>query len=222
MERERSSLIETIVSKLPFPEIYIHHQVEVRSGIVKHVVVDGQQRVTSILMFIENQFPLPTNDDWHGEYFRDLTEEQSEQFWNYNLVVRDLNETTDAEIRQLFVRLNTNNFALNDQELRNSRFKGAFINSVTRLADNPLFQEIGLFTPRDIRRMNDVEFVSELILLNIEGITNKKDMLDDVYLANEIEFPGEALYEKEFSSALSILRSIISPENANLFRSKTS
>ena len=43
-------------------------------------------------------------------------------------------ETNDAEIRDLFIRLNTNNIALNDQELRNSKFKGRFKQCAERLA----------------------------------------------------------------------------------------
>lgn len=221
LDRERSELIETILLKLPFPEIYIHHQLDPQDGTEKHIVVDGQQRVTSILMFINNEVALPFDDDWQGQYFRDLTDAQREQFWNYKIVVRDLSETNDVEIRDLFAKLNTNNIALNDQELRNAKFKGRFIKAAERLADYPLFQEIGLFTPRDIRRMLDVEYVSELLLRNIEGVTNKKDMLDDAYLEYETDFPGEATYEAEFNGALTLIRSIALPDGSPAMKTKT-
>src|SRR5437016_5099568 len=71
MEAERSDLMSTICSKLPFPEIYIQHETNPDDGSERHIVVDGQQRITSILMFIDGEISLPDNDDWKGEYFRD-------------------------------------------------------------------------------------------------------------------------------------------------------
>lgn len=221
LEEERSELISTVLLKLPFPEVYIQSQLDPEDGSEQYVVVDGQQRITSLLMFMDNEVSLPINDDWCGEYFRDLSDEQKQGFWNYKIVVRGLSETNDVEIRDLFARLNTNNIALNDQELRNSRFKGAFKQAAERAADNPLFQEIGLFTARDIRRMLDVEFASELLLLTVEGITNKKDMLDGAYKAYELEFPEEARYESEFNAAIALLRTLIRRENVTVVKTKS-
>ncbi len=221
LEPERSELISTILLRLPFPEVYIQSVLDTGTGQEQYVVVDGQQRITSILMFIDNEIPLPINDYWQGQYFRDLDEDQKQSFWNYKIVVRGLSETNDAEIRDLFVRLNTNNVSLNDQELRNSRYKGRFKQAAERFADNPLFQELGLFTPRDIRRMLDVEFASELLLLLVEGVTNKKDLLEEAYARFEFEFPDEARYEYEFNGAISLVRSLASPENATTIKTKS-
>jgi hypothetical protein len=221
LEPERSELLATILMKLPFPEVYIQTVLDTQTGQEQLVVVDGQQRITSILMFIDNQISLPVNDDWQGQYLRDLDEDQLQAFWNYKLVVRGLSNTNDAEIRDLFVRLNTNNVSLNDQELRNSRYKGHFKQAAERFADNPLFQEIGLFTARDIRRMLDVEFASELLLLTVEGVTNKKDMLEDAYLRFETEFPDEARFEYEFNAAISLLKTLVTPGNTTTIKTKS-
>lgn len=221
LEPERSELIATILQRLPFPEVYIQSVLDTTTGQEQYVVVDGQQRITSILMFMDNDVSLPVNDYWTGQYFRDLDEDQKQVFWNYKLVVRGLSETNDAEIRDLFVRLNTNNISLNDQELRNSRYKGRFKQAAERFADNPLFQELGLFTARDIRRMLDVEFASELLLLLVEGITNKKDLVEDAYARFETEFPEEHRYEYEFNAAVSLLRTLAGPENATTIKTKS-
>jgi hypothetical protein len=221
LEPERSELISTILLRLPFPEVYIQSVLDNATGQEQHVVVDGQQRITSILMFIDNEVPLPTNDYWQGQYFRDLEEDQKQIFWNYKIVVRGLSETNDAEIRDLFVRLNTNNVSLNDQELRNSRYKGRFKQAAERFADNPLFQELGLFTARDIRRMFDVEFASELLLLLVEGVTNKKDFIEEAYARFELEFPDEARYEYEFNAAISLVRMLASTVNATTIKTKS-
>jgi hypothetical protein len=207
--------------KLPFPEVYIQSVLNADDGKERHVVVDGQQRISSILMFIDNKFGLPIDDHWQGQYFRELDESLKQSFWNYKLVVRGLSETNDEEIKSLFVRLNTNNVSLNDQELRNARFKGRFKQTAERFADNPLFQQIGLFTARDIRRMLDVEFASELLLLTVEGITNKKDLLEDAYARYEADFPDEARFEAEFEASIALLRTILTSRNAVTIKTKS-
>ncbi|KTC19386.1 hypothetical protein AO391_22200 [Pseudomonas marginalis ICMP 9505] len=220
MERERSLLMDTILSNLPFPEVYMQVQTNAETGAQQHIVVDGQQRITSILMFIDNQFSLPVNADWSGEYFRDLKPESKELFWDYKIVVRFLRKTNDDEIRNIFTRLNTNNVVLNDQELRNARYTGQFKQLTERLADNPYFQSIGLFTPRDVRRMLDIEYASELLLRQVYGITNKKDMLELAYMEFEEEFPMEADCENSFNTSISLIKTILDKDNLAFFKSK--
>ena len=174
-------------------------------------------------MFIDGEISLPNDDNWGGQYFRDFDDDddRKEAFWNYKVVVRGLSQTNDAEIRDLFTRLNTNNIALNDQELRNARFKGRFKIASERLADDALFQKLGLFTARDVRRMIDVEFASELLLLTVEGITNKKDLLEATYAVYEEDFPREAEYEEQADSAINLLHSLVRSENTTAVKTKS-
>ena len=135
--------------------------------------------------------------------------------------MRSLSQTNEAEIRDLFTRLNTNNVALNDQELRNARYKGKFKAAAERLADDALFQRIGLFTARDVRRMIDVEFASELLLLAVEGVTNKKDMLESTYAAYEEEFPREAEIEEGANAAINLVNSLVRSDNKTPIKTKS-
>jgi hypothetical protein len=221
LEKERSALLSTICSNLPFPEVYIQVVTDPENGGQKYIVVDGQQRITSILQFIDGQFVLPANAQWEGKAFGGLDVNQKTEFWDYKIVVRMLYNVSDADIRDLFSRLNTNNVVLNDQELRNARYLGKFKTTAERLADNPFFQSINLFSAREVRRMEDIEFVSELLLLIVEGVTNKKDLLDTVYLRYEEDFPQEAEYELEFNSAIQMINAITDEQNAALIKTKS-
>ena len=221
LNKERSALLATICSDLPFPEIYIQIITDNVTGRQEHVVVDGQQRITSILMFIDGSVSLPDDAMWVGKGFKDLSLEQRQGFWDYKIVVRELKNTTELEIRDLFTRLNTNNISLNDQELRNARYVGKFKQCCERLADNPSFLAINLFTAREVRRMEDIEYVGELLVRAVEGITNKKDLLEESYAHYDEEFPEEALFEHEFNSSIQLLMSISTPENATAFKTKS-
>lgn len=221
MERERSELISTIVQGLPFPEIYIHVVTDPETGDQKHVVVDGQQRITSILMFIDNEICLPETGPLNGKYFRDLETDEKTAFWDYKIVVRSLRKTNTAEIRDIFTRLNTNNLVLNDQELRNARYVGKFKQYSERMADNPLFEDMRLFTSRDMRRMVDVEFVSELAIRQVTGIINKKDLLEEHYMKYEEEFPAESEYETEFTAVVSLIWSAFDDRNKAAYKTRS-
>lgn len=221
LDAERAELMNTVCSGLPFPEVYIQVVTDVNTGKQKYIVVDGQQRITSILKFIESEFPLPTSDEWDGEYFRDLPDTKKEEFWDYKVVIRFLRKTNEAEIRSIFAKLNTNNVVLNDQELRNARFTGKFKQLSERLADNPFFQKIGLFTPREVRRMIDIEYVSELLLLAIFGVNNKKDLLESTYINFNEEFPLESDHEEEFNIVINMIRSLMNSENNAYFKTKS-
>lgn len=79
---------------------------------------------------------------------------------------------------------------------------------------------MGLFTARDMRRMLDVEFVSELVLRQVSGINNKKDLLEEHYAAYEEEFPSESEYETEFTTALTLIWSIYDEGNKGAYKTR--
>jgi uncharacterized protein with ParB-like and HNH nuclease domain len=94
MEKERSYLLDTILLKLPFPEVYIHVVTDPDTGKQKYVVVDGQQRITSVLKFIDNEFSLPNNDNFVGQYFRILIRVQKQHFGIIKLLSGSLETQT--------------------------------------------------------------------------------------------------------------------------------
>jgi hypothetical protein len=68
--------------------------------------------------------------------------------------------------------------------------------------------------------MLDIEYVSELLVRQIFGITPKKDLVDTIYISLDEEFPMESEYEDEFNSAINLVRTVINKENQMVFKSK--
>src|SRR5207249_1211061 len=182
-----------VLKSLPIPEIYVHVQTSA-TGATTYTVVDGQQRVRALLDFANERFPLSTEFTPEiGEHpFSELPEELRQRFWAYSLVVRELHEASEADVRDLFQRLNRFVYALTAQELRNARFKGEFINVVTELADDEFWVTNRIVTPTDIRRMQDVQFVSEILVGLIAGPQHKTETLDDYYEMYEASFPEQS------------------------------
>jgi hypothetical protein len=185
-------LIDSIIHGFPVPEIYLQTSISV-DGEEIHTLVDGQQRIRACMEFIADEFPLAADDvELEGKYFSDLSEELRGRIFRYRFVVRALPELSDAEVREIFGRLNRNNVALNRQELRHSTYWGEFITAMEEFSRNPFWILSGLFTTNDVRRMLDIEYISEIVVAGLYGLQNKKSRLDYFYATYESEFPEQA------------------------------
>ena len=117
--------------------------------------------------------------------YEDLTVQQKQQFFGHQMAVRTLSDATDDEIRDLFRRLNRYLTKLNDQELRNATYSGPLVQLVEELADDDFWAENGIMTAALIRRMKDMEFVSELIFGIMDGPqSGTAKTIDEYYLQN--------------------------------------
>jgi hypothetical protein len=181
-------------------------------GTQLHEVIDGQQRIRSILRFAENDLELRAEDltpALEGLTYDDLSDAQRSTFWNYKLVVRELEGASESEIRELFRRVNLNSVDLNDQELRHAHFEGYFIHLMEDLADDPWWLERGIVTVREVRRMTDVEFISELMVGLMAGPQNKKLTLDDYYVDYESDWEDHAFWKRHFKNTREIVDELV-------------
>jgi hypothetical protein len=187
--QQKAFLIDSIINGYPVPEIYLQTTTSVEGDEV-HTLVDGQQRIRACMEFLAGSFPLADyTSAYEGSYFNDLPDEVRGLIYRYKFVVRALPELTEAEVRDIFGRLNRNNVALNKQELRHSTYWGGFITAMELFSQRTFWVKSGLFTSNDFRRMLDIEFVSELVVAGLFGLQNKRGRLDYFYGLYENEFP---------------------------------
>ena len=178
-DRQKGFLIDTILHGFPIPEIYMKEKVDV-NGDDKYIIVDGQQRIRACLEYVDNEYHINKLDspEWGDLFFDDLNPEDKKKIFNYNFIVRVLPDVEEEDLRKIFQRLNRNVVALNKQELRNATYWGEFITLMGKLSDEVFWMDVGVFTPKDMKRMMDIEYISELSICYLHGIQNKKDSLD--------------------------------------------
>ncbi|MBX3308123.1 MAG: DUF262 domain-containing protein [Nitrospira sp.] len=187
-QRQQSSLIDTILLEYPIPEIYMQEITE-SDGTQKHILVDGQQRIRAVLDYLAGEFELEEESPrWAGMAFEDLGGADKKKIYEYSFIVRLLPDIPDEEIRAIFQRLNRNTMTLNAQELRHATYWGPFIKLMEDLSDHEFWNESGLFSANDRRRMLDVEFISELAVAYLNGIQNKKKKLEEHYQQYDAKF----------------------------------
>lgn len=167
-------------------------------------VVDGQQRLTTLLSFISpeafpqsNRFSLleKHRGDLDCETFAEMSDEMKNQLLSYEIAVHILPPSiSDRTVLDIFARLNATGYKLNNQELRNAEFQGSFKEYAYTVANDlyTSWTKWGLFTNDNLARMAEVEYVSDLTLNLIYGVSAvDKDRLDRLYRENEAKFLQE-------------------------------
>jgi len=56
--RQKSYFIDTILKDFPFPKVYFHEKVEKETKTPRREIVDGQQRIGTIVDFVDGKITL--------------------------------------------------------------------------------------------------------------------------------------------------------------------
>src|ERR1700737_2048951 len=100
--------IDTILHDQPIPIFFLQRSTSPQTGLNTYTVVDGQQRLRAIFDYLDDRFRLSQSrgESYYNKRFSSLPTESKEQIRNYDLVVDELSGHTEAEIRDMFVRMN--------------------------------------------------------------------------------------------------------------------
>lgn len=218
---DRKFFLDTIFRNYPAPPIFIHRSVD-DNGFTKYFVVDGKQRLETIMSFFENKLSVAVDfgdENLNGKKFRQLSTDYKRKFWDYTIVVDFIDSIDGRNIEEVFDRVNRNARNLQQQELRHARFNGWFINQVEDEADLDFWWKYKISTRARDRRMKNVQFISELFLIILDGGIVGFDQLHlDTQYAHYDEI--EDLIEMEgfspslFSSDVHNIKSFIEAMNA--------
>lgn len=220
-KRQQSALIDTILLEYPIPELYMQDITDAE-GNQKYILVDGQQRIRAILDFLANDLELEDESPhWAGMTFEDLTGDDKKKVYEYNFVIRQLPDIPDDEIRDIFQRLNRYTMTLNVQELRHATYWGPFIKLMEDISDYEFWNDSGIFSANDRRRMLDVEFISELSVAYLNGIQNKKKKLEEYYQQYEELFDEATALQTMFVTVLGELAQVIPGLSKTRWRKKS-
>lgn len=218
-DKARSYLIDTIVRGKPIPKIYMRQETNPTTRRTVREIVDGQQRLRTVLNFLKDGFKISRthNKDCGGKLFSALTEELQGQILKYEFVVDLLQDMPDADVYDVFARINTYSVVLKPQELRNARWFGDFKTAVYSLANEfvTFWEENRVFTPKQMLRMAEAELVSELLMAISGGIREgQKSVIDNFYEKNDDEFSHRETYEKRFRQTMDVIGAVFGEDLA--------
>jgi len=211
---DKRFFIDTVLNGYPAPPVFLHKTLD-ENGRPTYHVVDGKQRLSTLIDFSQGKIRIPED---FGDIFlqkknwNDLDRATREKFWNYTLIVEMLPDVNDASIRNIFERINRNSRKLSNQELRHAKYDGWFITIVESEAEKTEWIKFGIATPGRAKRMQDVQFISELfkIILDRKIVGFDQDELDDIYANYDDILELSSFVEDDFHSEVERIRSYIS------------
>lgn len=203
--RQSSLLIDSFLSGLPVPQIFFYIDEE-----NKNLVVDGQQRILSVVFFIEGYFGyenlqgrrqvfrltgLDSRSPYHGKRYDDLNESDKRKLRGAVLRatnIRQLSPKQDnTSVYHIFERLNTGGTPLRPQEIRNCVFRGEFVNQLKELNKNSDWRKI-LGRKQFDKHQRDVELILRVFSLAANWENYEKPMKEFLNVNMRIGQHGES------------------------------
>ncbi len=199
-KNQGSELVESILMGIPIPTMYFF---EMRNG--NKQVVDGRQRITAILDFLNDKLilkDLKILHQYNGYRFSQLDSKMQGIFEDYQLSFYIIQPPTPERVKyDIFDRVNRGGTKLNSQEMRNALYRGRSTKLLLELSQSDEFLAATDHSIESKRKKNQYvilraiafylynEKLEEINYLNGEPIEYKSDI--DDFLARIMVFLNE-------------------------------
>lgn len=219
-EEDKVRLIETVLMEFVMPEVFFWTaQRDPETGEASTHIVDGQQRISTIVEYVNNEFCLDSkhllNDgiiqSCGDRLFCELESEFKTKIWAYPISVVEIDrDCTRDDIKEMFYRLNLTNYDLNQQEKRNSK-DSKFGDKCEALSTYDFWKKVRLFSSADAKRMRDVEYCCSIYILANEGIVDQTNgkKINDYYDDYKDSFDEDKTLEQKIMGAIEKIDNIV-------------
>jgi len=194
--RQSSLLIDSFLSGLPVPPVFFYVDDE-----NKNLVIDGQQRILSVVFFFEGYFGkesthgkrqvfrltgLGENSPYHNKKYEELAESDQRKLRQAVLRAVNIRQISPNDLGtsayHIFERLNTGGTPLRPQEIRNVVFRGEF-NKLLKKANKDTNWRRILGKPLLDKHQKDVELLLRIFSLVGESASYEKPMKEFLNVA---------------------------------------
>ncbi|GAA5627289.1 hypothetical protein Brsp05_02576 [Brucella sp. NBRC 12953] len=205
--KQSSLLIESFLLGLPVPQLFFYIDQE-----NKNLVIDGQQRILSVIFFFEGYFGtenlqgrravfrltgLSKGSPYNGKRFQDLSNQDQRRL--KGAVLRAVNIRQLAPFNQstsmyhIFERLNTGGTPLRPQEIRNCVFHGKLVDDLHQLNEDRDWRII-LGKKQLDKHQRDVEMILRVFAMAERGNDYEKPMKEflNAQMKNHIKGNGQS------------------------------
>jgi len=209
--KQSSLLIESFLLGLPVPPVFFYIDKE-----NKNLVIDGQQRILSIVFFFEGYFGFE-NIQGKRQVFRlqgldDISPFSKKKFAELpeadqrklrSMVLRAINirqlapEGENTSIYHIFERLNTGGTPLKPQEIRNVVFRGLIVQILRELNTDRNWRKIVGKSNFD-KHQKDVELILRILALSEQLLQYDKPMKEFLNKAMERNKNGKTPEIRQF------------------------
>ena len=242
-KQHKINFIETILLNYPFPEIYIAPG-EMDSETLKFsdIVVDGQQRTTTIVNYIEAK-DIFAQKIKKLKSFKELSDIEKRDFLNFEVSIRYLKNATPEQIKNIFQRINSSEYSLNQIEKSHAQYGDSefilFAKQIIekkcdidysiieykldednqKLLHDFFVKKSNIFNDNDIDRMLALQYIITLLSTFLEnGVYFNRVSKNEFYIQEyNGEFPNAFEYEQKLVEIIQFIESIRLSSNSMWF-----
>ena len=206
-DRRASKLVESLIMGIPIPTVYL---CEENDG--TYSVIDGQQRMTSFVRFLNNDFSLKGLEELtelNGKKFKDLDKTYQKTIKSSSLNSIILTKESQELKYEIFARLNQGSLRLKPQELRNCIYRGSFNNMLEEIAESNKLLPI-LFLEEN-KRKNYQEYILRFYALRnyLEYSTSMTKTMNDYMSKHQNDEEKEIENAKKlFNKTIDIVKQV--------------
>src|SRR5216683_298074 len=215
---DRKRLIQSIVSNYPLPSVFLYKRRQ-HNGQLIYDVIDGKQRIETILMFTRTgrlgrewfDVKLDLGQGLKAYDWRTLQKDPDRRaaFEGYQIQTTEV-EGELSEIVDLFVRINSTGKSLTSGEKRHAKFyRSRFLKEAELLVEKHMKYLLSqrILSKAQLGRMKGTELFAELLMsINSGGPINKKTSLDRSIGNDSINGNTLAKLSREFSMTIRRLK----------------
>jgi len=180
-EDKASKFIESLLLGIPIPTIFWS---ENENNTFE--VIDGQQRLTSLNKFLNNDLKLKSLEtlfELNGKKYNELEEKFQRILKNASLPIVVLKNGSSEEIKyDVFRRINQGSIKLSNQDLRNVIYRGLLIDFISELSKIPEYQDelLSNFTRAKLNKEHEEMIIRFLSMESL--IVDKEFNIDSTYV----------------------------------------
>lgn len=186
-DRQKSLLIHSMLANYPVPNIYVlredSQEVDEKSRpIFNYFVMDGKQRLTSVLSYIWGEFPLDESipaiiiEDVEyeiaGKYFCDLEEPVQYEIKRYKFEITAFEQCSNREIEEIFFRLN-NSTPLTKSQVAKAKVGVEIAEFINELLTSKFFTTSCNFSKAQLKANDDQKvLIQSMMLLDTNNVSD--------------------------------------------------
>lgn len=198
--QQKSLLIHSMLANYPVPDIYVLRK-DSQEGdsknklIFNYFVMDGKQRLTSVLSYMGGEFPLEDNtpnifvEDVEykiaGKYFSDLDEPVRYEITRYKFDILSFEDCTDKEVEEIFLRLN-NSISFTRSQVAQTKVGVQLAEMLSEMLASKFFTTSCNFSKAELKDSDDQRsLIQAMMLLDTKNIPDfeLKDFSENAMLS---------------------------------------
>jgi uncharacterized protein with ParB-like and HNH nuclease domain len=200
--KDRARLIESILLGLPLPAFYFAERAnkDPNASIdFDWVVIDGLQRTTTLIDFMQGEFALKELKQlpqYETFKYKDLPRKEQRRIREYQIHGHLIQVSSDSEemIREIFHRINTYGKNLSYQEIRSALYPGSASRYCKYFTSEDAFIN-GIPANVNPDRMLDIEFILRAISYLVLGYEKYVYKTNDDFLCQAMKVLNEHKYQ---------------------------